>query len=618
MFRTRDSISRKLTLLTLLASVTAVVCASVAFFAFDLGISKRDMVQRLNVEAQIIGSNCVTPIVFNDPKAAESTLSALRAARHVLFAGVYTPAGKFFAGYWRDRNHNKHPPPLISNSQIRNRLLLDSPFELVQDIVFEHKLLGTIYIQFDTQELRARFASYLAIVGLILIASLIAALMVSRMSRRVISEPIVRLAGTARSVSRDRNYAVRAEPPENQDEIFVLVDSFNAMLAEIQKRDTALQEREEQFRTLANSVPQLAWMAEADGRIFWYNERWYHYTGSTQEEMVGWGWETVHDPNVLPEVLARWRASIETGNRFEMVFPLRGREGTYRDFLTISVPVHDSYGKIVRWFGTNTDVTEQRRAEEALRRSEKLAATGRLAASIAHEINNPLEALGNLLYLAKKKPLEGEKYLSIAEQELDRIAEITKHTLGFYRDAAAPVRVNIADLASGVLALYDRKLQFKEVHVRKIFSKETEVLGYPGEIRQILANLVTNAIEAVGPGGRLSLKVTPSREWGGSRRRGVRVTVADNGSGIGREQMRDIFEPFYTTKKDVGIGLGLWLTHNLVQKHHGTIRVRSVVDSGRSGTAFAIFFPWETVRDAPSAEISQGVTEVKPNVTKPA
>lgn len=618
MFRVWNSISRKLTLLTVLASATAVVCASVAFFAFDFSIAKRDMLQRLNVQAAIVGSNCVTPLVFNDPKAAEGTLAALQAASHIQFAGVYTPSGKFFAGYWRNQSLNKRPPPLISPSQIRNRWLLDRPFEMVHDIVFEHKAVGTIYIQFDTQELTARFASYLAILALILIASLIAALMVSRMSRRVISEPIVRLAETARLVSRDRNYAVRAETSPNSDEISILVDSFNAMLSEIQKRDTALQEREEQFRTLANSVPQLAWMAEADGRIFWYNERWYDYTGTTPEDMLGWGWQSVHDPKVLPEVQARWRASIDTGKRFEMVFPIRGRGGTYREFLTISVPVRDHLGNVVRWFGTNTDITEQRRAQEALRKSEKLAATGRLAASIAHEINNPLEALANLLYLAKKKPSEGEKYLSVAEQELDRIAEITRHTLGFYRDATAPVKVNIAELASGVLALYDRKLQFKQVHVQKIFSEATEVSGYPGEIRQILANLVTNAIDAVGPRGRLGLKVTCALEWGGSRRQGVRVIIADNGSGITREQMRNIFEPFYTTKKDVGIGLGLWLTQNLVQKHHGTIRVRSTVDSGRSGTAFAIFFPREIAQDAQRAEDGRGRTEGRPSVTKPS
>ena len=618
MFRFWNSVSRKLTLLTVLASATAVVCASVAFFAFDLSISKRDMLQRLHVQAAIIGYSCVTPLVFNDPKAAKNTLAAFRAARHVQFAGVYTPSGEFFAGYWRHQGPNQRPPRLVSRSQIRNRWLLDSPFELVQAIVFEQKVVGTIYIQFDTQELTARFASYLAILALIMMASLIAALMVSRMSRRVISEPIVRLAETARLVSRERNYAVRAEPSGKHDEISVLVDSFNTMLAEIQKRDTALQEREEQFRTLANSVPQLAWMADAGGQTFWFNERWYQYTGTTPEIMMGWGWQSVYDPDVLPEVLAKWSVSVQTGKPFEMVFPIRGREGTYREFLTISVPMRDHFGNVVRWFGTNTDITEQRRAQEALRKSEKLAATGRLAASIAHEINNPLEALANLLYLAKKKPSEGEKYLSVAEQELDRIAEITRHTLGFYRDAAAPVKVNIAEISTGILALYGRKLQFKQVHVRKLLSEATEVSGYPGEIRQILANLVTNAIDAMGPRGRLSLKVTPALEWSGRRRKGVRVTIADNGSGITREQMRNIFEPFYTTKKDVGIGLGLWLTQNLVQKHDGTIRVRSTVDSGRSGTAFAIFFPREIALAAQPAEESQGRTEGKPSVTKPS
>lgn len=473
---------------------------------------------------------------------------------------------------------------------------------MVQPIVFNGKTVGAVYIRSTARELVARLESYLVILGAILIVSLAVALVVSRIAQRRVSEPLAQLAETARVVSREKNYSVRAPPSRQADEIALLIDSFNEMLAEIQKRDDALQEREQQFRTLADSVPQLAWMAEGNGHIFWYNQRWYQYTGKTAEEMLGWGWESVHDPKVLPDVLAGWREAIRTGKRFEMVFPLRGGDGSYRDFLTLVVPVKDSHGNVVRWFGTNTDITEQRRAEEALRESEKLAATGRLAASIAHEINNPLEAVANLLYLAKRQRSDATRYVTAAEEELDRIAEITKHTLGFYRDASTAVEVNPSEAANGVLALYERKLRFKNIKVHKRLSQDARIFGFPGEIRQILANLVANAIDAMTPGGCLSIKVARTHEFGGRRRPGVRVTVLDNGSGISTDRLKKIFDPFYTTKKDIGTGLGLWLTQNLVRKHDGTIHVRSTSDGKRSGTAFSVFLPLQADRLTRPAE----------------
>jgi signal transduction histidine kinase len=248
-------------------------------------------------------------------------------------------------------------------------------------------------------------------------------------------------------------------------------------------------------------------------------------------------------------------------------------------------------GTIVRWFGTNTDVTEQRRSEEALRRTEKLAATGRLAASIAHEINNPLEALTNLIYLARRNPAKSESYLAIADQELDRIAEITKHTLGFYRDTSTPIRVDIAEVLREVLELYSRKIQFKSITVTERYAPNTQVLGYPGELRQVFANLVANAIEAMSDKGHLTIKASNVQNGPGGNGLGVRVSLMDDGCGIDRSQMAKIFEPFYTTKKDIGTGLGLWLTQSLVAKHHGRIRVRSRIDARKSWTVFSVFLP---------------------------
>jgi len=169
--------------------------------------------------------------------------------------------------------------------------------------------------------------------------------------------------------------------------------------------------------------------------------------------------------------------------------------------------------------------------------------------------------------------------------------------------------MSVADIANGVLALYDRKLRFKKISVKKRFSADTEICGFPGEIRQVLANLVVNAIDAMRPDGRMRIKISPGQEWSGSGRSGVRFTILDNGPGIAPEQLQKIFEPFYTTKKDVGTGLGLWLTQNLVRKHNGTILVRTATDPARCGTAFSIFLPRDFAPDRLPAPDARGESE---------
>ena len=464
-------------------------------------------------------------------------------------------------------------------------------FVLMQRIMFQGKPIGIVYILSDLGAINDRLKNYAMILLGILGISLLAALAISRRLQRAVSQPILRLADTARLISQNKDFSVRAPEPNDHDEVSLLVGAFNGMLLEIQKRDSDLQESERQFRSLADSIPQLAWMAEASGELFWYNRRWLEYTGRSMDEMLGWGWQGVHDPSTVPAVMERWQTSLTTGEPFEMVFPLRGADGTFRQFLTLAMPVRDAHGKIARWFGTNTDITEQRRSEEALRQTEKLAATGRLAASIAHEINNPLEAVTNLVYLARKQPANVQKYLLLADQELDRIAQITKNTLGFYRDSVAPTSVDISELLEEVLALYGRKLKFKNITVHPKYTHGIVVLGFPGEIRQIFANLISNAIEALSERGGLTIGARKMVSNDGSERRGVRVTFLDNGTGIAPEDRKRIFEPFYTTKKDVGTGLGLWLTRGLVEKHRGSLRLRSSVRRGATWTAFSVFLP---------------------------
>ena len=357
------------------------------------------------------------------------------------------------------------------------------------------------------------------------------------------------------------------------------------------KAELELSESEAKFRTLANSIPQLCWMANPDGWIFWYNDRWYEYTGTTPEQMEGWGWKSVHDPEILPAVMERWSDGIANGEPLELVFPLRGRDGVFRPFLTCITPMKDANGNVLRWFGTNTNITEQRAAEQALIRTEKLASAGRLAASVAHEINNPLEAIMNLLYLARNDsscPPTVREFLGSADAELKRVSHITRQVLGFYRDSGNSKDIFVADVIEESLDLFAKKIASKRIILEREFEQDLRTSAVGGELRQVFSNLIANCLDAVAEGGIMKLRTSRCFYNGGP---GVRISIADNGGGISKSVLPKIFEPFFTTKGNIGTGLGLWVTRQLVEKQGGSIRVRSSTNSGRRGTTFSIVLP---------------------------
>lgn len=234
------------------------------------------------------------------------------------------------------------------------------------------------------------------------------------------------------------------------------------------------------------------------------------------------------------------------------------------------------------------DLTMQKKSEELLRRSEKLAVAGRLAASVSHEINNPLEAITNCLYLVSTAeiPDEARKFLELAQRELDRVSQITVQTLRFYRSSTKPARTDVHDVIQTVLTLLDRRLRDQRVEVELDMRALPAIFAHEGEIRQVVANLVGNAIDALPVGGRIVIRVAKAR---GLREgaEGVAVTVADTGLGISPEQQRHIFEPFFSTKGDTGTGLGLWISSEIAHKHRGAIRVRS---KEGQGSVFRFFF----------------------------
>jgi signal transduction histidine kinase len=264
----------------------------------------------------------------------------------------------------------------------------------------------------------------------------------------------------------------------------------------------------------------------------------------------------------------------------------------------------------VRWVGAIiVDVTDRKLSEEMLRRTEKLAATGRLAASIAHEINNPLGAVTNLLYLLRLQPLDAEslQYTDLAQQEIARIAQITQQTLRFYRQSSRPADTNLSELLDAVLDLHRARLTSNRVEIARRYRTAPELLAFDGEMRQLFANLIGNATDAMPNGGRLIVGVRPSRAWnrtaGPGEAPGLRIVVADTGAGMNETIRRHIFDAFFTTKEATGTGLGLWISAEIIAKHRGTVRVRSRAsieraDTGNghaapTGTVFMLFFPFE-------------------------
>ena len=237
-----------------------------------------------------------------------------------------------------------------------------------------------------------------------------------------------------------------------------------------------------------------------------------------------------------------------------------------------------------------TDITDRNLAEHALRAAERLSATGKMANAIAHEINNPLEALTNLIYLARSSdsvevtaPL-----LESAAKELDRISRITKQTLSFHRDTERPVEIDLGDLLAEVIAMVERAAAVRRVRVILQKRSAEKISGFPGQLAQVFGNLMRNATEVSSPGSQVIVRLTAIMRAG---QLGNRVTIHDRGGGIPAEIRDRIFDPFFTTKELRGSGLGLWVSKSLVARHQGTIRFRSSQKPGRTGTTFEVFVP---------------------------
>lgn len=289
-----------------------------------------------------------------------------------------------------------------------------------------------------------------------------------------------------------------------------------------------------------------------------------------------------------PEDRDRIQQTVQQAVEQRQDFDFNGRivkpsgEIVWVDSVGLHIPGDDHE----HYFGVSTDITERKMAEQALRNLEKLAAKGRLAATIAHEINNPLEALTNLIYLSRQLSCDPRiaEYLELAEQELSRINQIARQTLSFFRDAATPQLVDMTAAVRCMAALYACKAASRDLSVGLELEDGAIVSGLVGELKQVVSNLLVNAMEVAPGKSVIRLRARMTRNW-------VRISVCDRGAGMPPEVRKHVFEPFFTTKQQSGTGLGLWVSKGIVEKHGGRIFLRSSVAAGRSGTVFSIQLP---------------------------
>ena len=399
---------------------------------------------------------------------------------------------------------------------------------------------------------------------------------------------------------------------------------FSEDITERRQMEEEVRQSEDRFRTMANAIPQLAWIAEADGYIFWYNQRWYDYTGTTPAQMQGWGWQSVHNSETLPGVLERWKNSIATDKPFDMVFPLRGADGSFRDFLTRVMPVKNENGDVVQWCGTNTDITEQKMMENEVRKSrdelelrvqerttelkknaeelrllnQQLQASNReleeFAFVTSHDLQEPLrkiQAFGDRLRLESAGSLNEKSldFLGRMEKSASRMQILIRTILDYSRIAIchrpfSPVGLNsiLVEVQSNVLEQLTRV--GGKIAVDSLPTIEADRV----QLEQLFENLISNALKYHRPNVPPLVRIHTN----GAGEDGIcSISVEDNGIGFDERFVNKIFAPFqrlHARKEYEGTGIGLAICRRIVERHNGSIVAKS---SPGHGSTFILTLP---------------------------
>jgi len=382
--------------------------------------------------------------------------------------------------------------------------------------------------------------------------------------------------------------------------------TYDATLEELSRQAEEIYERRQWFQTTLESIGDAVIACDKEGNVEFMNAIAQELTGWTADEARGARLtEVFHIIN--EETRLEAENPVEKVKRLQTVVGLANhtalisRNGKEYVIDDSAAPIRGGDGEMTGIVLVFRDVTEARRSEAALIAAEKLAVAGRLAASIAHEIHNPLDSVANVHFLLENEtdPEKRREYLHLAQQELGRTMQISRTLLSLYREPKAPVSVDLKELADGVLLLLDRRLVQLGIEIQRQFTEPSVVEGFPAELRQVFTNILVNALEAAGKGGRIRIRIVPvaAQELRGS---GMMVEVTDSGPGISKQVEENLFQPFFTTKGENGTGLGLWVSNGIVQKHGGSIRIANNNDDSLTGARVRVYLPTHTIATASS------------------
>ncbi|WP_167235490.1 hybrid sensor histidine kinase/response regulator [Massilia genomosp. 1] len=397
----------------------------------------------------------------------------------------------------------------------------------------------------------------------------------------------------------------------------VFVEGFDVTSAI--EANAALKMSEQRFVLLANTIPQLAWMADREGWIHWYNDRWYAYTGTRLADMEGWGWQSVHDPACLPSVMETWKLSSATGLPFEMAFPLRAADGTYRMFFTRVAPLRDAAGEIVQWFGTNTDVSVLEDVQNELRLANRRK--DEFLAMLAHELRNPLAPINTaaqMLTMPKTSEAIAKKAGAIISRQVIHMTQLLDDLLDVARVTGGLItlsehRLSLKDLIEGAVEQVSPMLMKKEQKLTvSAPALPLPIIGDPTRLTQVFANILNNAAKYSPPGTRIDLTVRTEKG-------GVSVEVADAGIGIAPELLAHVFELFTQGARSAdrasgGLGLGLAIVKKLVELHGGSVQASSAGEG--LGSTFVVYLPLaeEGAHATPAAGVAPSLEVPSRNV----
>jgi PAS domain S-box-containing protein len=568
--------------------------------------------QRLSHQASSVALQAKEALLQQRPSWVQLSVKMMGEAPSVAFAKVTDPAGNMlFVSNGEAEDKSLDPVeqaqiPLMTRDEARVFSPGKDRWEGVRPIYTSGDLRGFAWVEtdrnWDDQQLNTVLSGTVIFGTIWIIAS--GLLMVAL--GRSISGPLATLhRGTRALMNSPEQSGNFPLPVAVHNEIGDLIEAFNRMVASLAEQRAGLHDTLSLLDSMLANAPIGLAFFDRRCRIVRVNQVFADMTGVPLSRHLG---RTL--PELLPQPVAQDLESTVL-RVFTTESPVRNQEFSGQGgtpsrpwtWLSSAYPVRTTPLQ-VRWVGVIVlDASDRKRSEDALRKTEKLAATGRLAASIAHEINNPLEAITNLLFLLRNFcQLEDPalNYVTMAEHEARRIAEITQQTLRFYRQSTLPARANMSELLDSVLSLYQGRLNTLNIKVERDYDPTMDLFCFAGEVRQVFANLVGNAIDATSSGGRLVVRARRSHNWKFPGQNGVRFVVADTGMGMERAVRERVFEAFFTTKEVTGTGLGLWVSHEIILKHNGMVHVRSRAASkfdaepGKgSGTVFQIFFPDE-------------------------